>query len=170
MRILLPLHTKHAILHRPVIYQFQEENRYFSNFWPCHVTLPAEGVLPAMDFDSVEKAYMAGKTTSLELRRAVQSMTSGEAKRFSYTDEFEYRPGYNDEWRLNLMRILVEQKFSIRNRDLLEKLIETKDALIIEGNLHCDNFFGFDLEEGYGHNHLGRIIMGVRNVRQLNRG
>jgi len=166
MRTLIPLYRNKELEHKAVIYQFQGDDRWLSNFWSCNIILPAEGDLPAMQFDALEKAYMAWKTLDLKARLEIQKMKPGTAKRFSYSNDFEYRQPYNNEMRIEIMHILIMQKFSLQNPELLRMLLETDNALIIEGNVHCDTFFGFDLDNGYGQNTLGRIIMDVRQLRQ----
>lgn len=149
-----------------LIFMFRDsasgQHHFLSNFWPCKVTLPAEGGLPAMEFDSTEKAYMAWKTLDPGLRRKIQSMSPGDAKKFTHRDDFLTRPDYSDAGRLAIMQELVTQKFSTRNPDLRAKLIATHDATLVEGNTWGDRFFGFDLVAGCGENHLGRILMTVR--------
>jgi predicted NAD-dependent protein-ADP-ribosyltransferase YbiA (DUF1768 family) len=162
-----PILIKDRIQDRGFIYQFQQENRWLSNFWPCNVILPGENGLPDMEFDNVEKAYVAWKTLDAATRSKIQNMTPGEAKKLSHTPEFALRSPYTDEMRVNAMEILVAQKFSERNPDLLDKLLETKNDIIAEGNVHGDAFFGIDLVKGYGLNHLGRIIMNIRAKNQM---
>lgn len=161
----LPVETKQGIENRSIIYQYRGENRWLSNFWPCLITLPAEGDLPQMEFDNVEKAYMAWKTTDQTIRTQIQTISPGDAKKLSHTPDFPYRTPYTDAMRIEIMESLIEQKFSIRNPELLDKLLETKNDILAEGNIHGDNFFGIDLNEGYGLNHLGRIQMRVRQKR-----
>ena len=163
---LFPVHTKTVVEKRRIIYQYRGDNYWLSNFWPCTIVLPAENNLPQMAFDNVEKAYMAWKTTDQQVRDQIQTLSPGDAKKLSHTDNFPYRTPYTDDMRVTIMEKLVEQKFSMTNPDLLHLLLETKDALLIEGNLHGDQFFGVDLEKGYGLNHLGRIQMRVRQMRQ----
>ena len=168
---LFPVHTKTGIEQRHIIYQYRGDNHWLSNFWPCNVVLPAESdALPAMSFDNVENAYMAWKTTDQSVRVKIQGMTPGDAKKFSHTADFPLRNPYTDDMRIKIMAELVEQKFSVMNPEMLGKLLATEDALLIEGNLHHDTFFGVDLEKGCGQNQLGRIQMKVRDKRRLELG
>lgn len=156
------------------IFRFEDENRFLSNFWPCQVTLPEEKVLiddslltlPEMEFKSVEHAYVAWKTLSLDMRKHIQTLTAGKAKKVSREDGFIIRPDIEDEKRVKIMRHLILQKFSERNSELLIKLLATGSIAIVEGNTWHDTFFGFDLIKGFGCNHLGLLIMEIRALRQ----
>ena len=162
---LFPVQTKTELETRKIIYQYRNDNQWLSNFWPCKIILPREGDLPAMIFNNVENAYMAWKTTDQSVREKIQAMTPGQAKKFSHSPEFVYRDPYTDDMRVQIMENLVGQKFGMGNPSLMDMLLETKDALLAEGNLHGDTFFGIDLDKGYGLNHLGRIQMKIRQQR-----
>lgn len=148
---------------RKVIYQFQDKNRFLSNFYPCDVTF--DGV----DYSSVENAYMAWKTLDPALRREIAALSPGDAKKRSRMPDFILRPDYSDEGRLAIMHDLLLQKFSDRNPKLLQQLLKTGDALLMEGNSWTDFFFGFDLLAGLGLNHLGRMLMQIRAQRAAER-
>jgi len=145
-----------------VVIMFRGEYRFLSNFYPCDVTLPAEAFLPEMKFNSVENAYVAAKTLDLEMRKHIATLTAGEAKKLGHEEIFPLRHDYSDERRLNTMRVLVEQKFSTKNPELRQKLLDTKDATLVEGNTWEDDFYGVNLTTGSGKNHLGQILMQVR--------
>lgn len=63
-----------------------------------------------------------------------------------------------DDKRLNLMIELLIQKYS--NESLMQKLLETGDKFLIEGNTWNDTFWG--VCNGQGRNYLGRILMNIR--------
>ena len=60
----------------------------------------------------------------------------------------------------DIMYAIVFDKFS-RNPELREALLATEDAELIEGNDWGDTYWG--VCEGRGKNHLGRILMRVRD-------
>ena len=60
------------------------------------------------------------------------------------------------------MKQLIFRKFH-SNPSLIEKLLTTKDATLIEGNTWGDTFWGMDTRKG-GENHLGIILMDVRDM------
>lgn len=74
------------------------------------------------------------------------------------------------EWnsiRVEVMREIVRCKFQ-QNPELMQKLLATKDATLIEGNWWHDRFWGVCPFDGNdGKNWLGRILMEVREERML---
>ena len=64
--------------------------------------------------------------------------------------------------RIPVMEEIVRQKF-IQNPELKEKLLATGNAELVEGrNFMTDYFWGKKLSTGEGENHLGIILMKVR--------
>jgi ribA/ribD-fused uncharacterized protein len=134
------------------ITSFQGEYRFLSNFWPCKVSDELE-----IEYDSVEHAYQAGKSTSLRERLRIQQCNSaGVAKRMGR--KLIIRDDW-DDMKLNLMENLVREKFE-RSKRLADTLLATGDAELVEGNGWGDQFWG--VSGGKGHNHLGKILMQVR--------
>lgn len=134
------------------ILEFQGENRWLSNFWPCNV------VLDDMEFKSVEAAYVAAKTTDLNIRKAIQDLPkAGDCKRFGR--KIKLSP-YWDGQKLQVMEYLLRQKFKAGG-DLAKRLTSTGDCKIIEGNNWGDTFWG--VCNGKGENNLGKILMKIRS-------
>jgi len=143
-----------------VIVEFQGEYRWLSNFWPSPVEYC--GVV----YPTVEHAYQAAKTLLPgERRRVREAETPGKAKRLGAT--LTVRSDWEDI-KLSVMLNLVRQKFS--DPELGRKLLGTGDALLVEGNRWGDRFWGVDLRTGLGENHLGKILMRVRDELRANRG
>lgn len=134
----------------PPITDFRN-HRWLSNFWPAPVTL--DGVT----YPSVENAYQAAKTQDTTLRIPFQHYTSTEAKRNGR--KLPIRPDW-EQIKLPLMRALVAAKFA--HPTLRAQLLATEDAFIAEGNYWRDTFWG--IYNGTGTNHLGRILMEVRQT------
>ena len=135
-----------------MINQFKDEYRWLSNFELCDVTL--DGVT----YPSVEHAYQAAKTTDLAERELLLPLTAGQAKR--YGRKVTVRHDWEDV-KVSVMRSLLEQKFAIESyKDLLHA---TGSQEILEGNNWGDVFWGVNLQNNKGQNHLGRIIMAIRD-------
>jgi hypothetical protein len=111
---------------------FHGEHRFLSNFWPCRVMLKGEF------YHSVEAAYQASKTTDLEARRPFQIANAKEAK--SLGKRLALREDWDDV-RLPVMEGLLRQKFS-PGGELAQRLLDTGDAELIEGNWWGDQFLG----------------------------
>ena len=138
------------------ILEFSGESRWLSNFWPCAVTL--DGML----FSSVEAAYVAAKTECRETREKIQQMNSpGAIKRYGRT--FPLRSDW-EAIKLDVMRHLLEQKFA-PGTELGQRLVDTGDCKIVEGNLWGDEFWG--VCRGKGQNHLGKMLMEIRYSLKL---
>lgn len=136
-----------------MILQFKDEYRWLSNFWPSKVTL--DGIT----YPSVENAYQAAKTVIKDERKFFVNCTSGQAKRRG--KEITQR----EDWpfiKIAVMRDLLIQKF--RDPILKQKLIDTGDQRIREGNNWNDKFWGVCLKTGVGNNHLGNLITEIRDI------
>ena len=125
-----------------MIEQFQDEFRFLSNF-----------------IGGVEQKYQAAKAAKEEDRDRILKMTPGEAKRA--TRQVEIRPDW-DSVKVQVMEELVREKFS--KEPFKSLILKTGDEFIQEGNLWKDTFWGVDLRTGKGQNHLGRILMRVRDT------
>ena len=67
-----------------------------------------------------------------------------------------------DEVKLDIMNSLVTAKFT-SNRTLGEKLKKTGKKKLVEWNWWGDTFWGKDIKTGKGDNHLGKILMNIRD-------
>ena len=135
-----------------MISSFTGRYRFLSNFYGAPVEY--EGVC----YPTVEHAFQAAKTLDEGLRLVVRdSPTPGVAKRFGRG--LGLRPSW-EKIKLGIMADLVWLKFSEDSR-LVVKLLRTKDEELVEGNWWGDDFWG--VCNGKGENHLGRILMRVRD-------
>jgi ribA/ribD-fused uncharacterized protein len=127
---------------------FRGKYYFLSNFYP--VEIEYEGIT----YPSSECAYRAAKADDPQIRLRISKMTSAEAKS---AGKFLVREDWHSislQVMLNILRI----KFA--KRTMKEKLLETGDAEIIEGNTWKDYFWG--VCDGKGDNHLGKILMQIR--------
>lgn len=134
-----------------------------TKFWGKHFFLSNHYLSPVVfeneTYRSVENAYQAGKTLDPELRKKFAAYTPGEAKRFSKNIRVR------NDWetvKYDIMLDLLEQKFN--NPKLQAMLLETNDAILIEGNTWNDTIWGCVLVEGewVGQNRLGKMLMRIR--------
>lgn len=135
---------------------FRGEYAFLSNFYPAITEY--EGVL----YPTSEHAYQAAKTENLKARELIRTArTPGEAKRMG--KKVELRPGWAkySGIRLSAMLGILSDKFS-RNVELKQKLMDTDPAELIEGNYWNDTFWG--VCRGKGDNHLGKLLMALREV------
>jgi predicted NAD-dependent protein-ADP-ribosyltransferase YbiA (DUF1768 family) len=104
----------------------------------------------------VETEYQVAKCKDSKDRVRFLGLAPGKAKRLGKIIPIR------EDWesiKLGVMESLVAGKF-INWKDLGQKLINTHPMELIEGNWWGDRFWG--VCEGKGQNHLGKILMRVR--------
>ena len=67
----------------------------------------------------------------------------------------------NDRKKYSMISLSSRDKFT-QNEDLKQLLLATGDLGLEEGNTWHDTFWGVDAKTREGENHLGRILMRVR--------
>lgn len=133
------------------ITEFVGAYRFLSNFYPSNA------LMGGIAFPSVEHAYQAAKTLDMDMRMSIANATSpGQAKRMG--QKVILRSDW-EEVKLGIMLKLVKQKFTA-DKLLRQQLLDTDDCELIEGNYWGDTFWG--MCDGVGENHLGKILMMVR--------
>ena len=141
------------------ITSFNGAYRFLSNFYPSPINIYVKCIFVEcrfMTFPSVEHAYQAAKTVNLFDKIEISKCkTPGETKRL----------GRNlktiDNWdnlKVKIMLDLLRTKFAIPK--LRQKLLDTGDRVLIEGNNWGDTFWG--VCQGEGRNELGKLLMQVR--------
>ena len=135
-----------------MIKEFQGEYRWLSNFAPVKV------VYDGVSYRSVEHAYMAAKSLDEEWRKYCRdTFKAGDVKRASRNIVLR------DDWediKLNVMESLLWQKYT--QHPYKQQLLNTGDEYIQEGNMWGDKYWGVCLRTNKGQNHLGSIIMRIR--------
>ncbi|WP_405183623.1 NADAR family protein (plasmid) [Nocardia sp. NBC_01377] len=141
-----------------VIDTFDGPYRFLSNFGEHPVEF--DGRL----YPTSEHAYAAAKTTDTSaIDRIIAAGSPGEAKRLG--GRVTLRPNW-DTVRISAMRAILRAKFT-GDPALTQRLLDTGDALLIEGNTWGDRFWGRALIPGVrtpvGVNMLGRLLMELRD-------
>lgn len=136
------------------IFGFFEDYRYLSNYHLEPVWF--EGRL----YPSNENAYQAAKTLDKEVRLQFEFISPNEAKKLGQT--ITIRKDW-EQVKRNVMLQLNLQKF-LNNNELRDKLLATKDRVLIEANHWGDEFWGFNIHTNLGDNHLGQVLMMVRTM------
>lgn len=142
-----------------VIDKFSGEYEFLSNMYPCKVTYNG------ITYKCSEAAYQAQKQP--EVAKAFMNVDGYAAKRMG--KELKLRLDW-EEVKFITMAKIVFQKFT-QNKDLAEKLLNTGDAELIEGNWWGDTYWGICTNKKYDHvgeNYLGKILMYVRSALSLN--
>ena len=126
--------------------------RFLDNFYECKVTY--QGIT----YQNSEAAFQAQKTTDPQERLKFANLPPQEAKSLGHLVSLR------DDWeeiKDQIMYEVVKAKFQ-QNPELLQHLLDTGDAQIVEGNNHQDSYWGVDLHTMQGYNKLGHICEKVR--------
>lgn len=130
-----------------VISRFAGDYDFLSNFYK------------EQDGLTVEHRFQAAKThDNSQKGRILAAPTPAEAKRLGR--KVSLRPDWEDVKIPIMLGLLITKFYDERLRAML---LETGDAELIEGNHWNDRFWGVDIRTGRGENHLGQLLMTVRN-------
>ena len=135
-----------------MINSFQGNYHFLSNFYSCPVTW--DGIT----YQNSEAAFQSAKVLDKNIRLTFANLNPSDAKRKGR--HVVLRPDWEDV-KYDIMYEIVLAKFS-QNDTLKRKLLETHHQYLEEGNTWGDKVWG--TVHGLGENHLGKILMGVRNV------
>lgn len=135
-----------------IIDSFHGEYAFLSNYYDSPIFY--DGIL----YPTVEHAFQAAKTTVFIQRIIIANKkTPGQAKcagrKVTLRDNW-------DDIKLYIMKELIILKFT--NPKLKSALLNTKDAELIERNTWNDTYWR--ICNGIGENHLGKILMEVREM------
>lgn len=155
-----------------IVEAFRNKYDFLSNFFVTNTPITWRG----QKFSTSEHAYQWAKTDDLVEQRTVlvHVMDWGNDKFY----EMPTTPGQAktagagvtlradwEETRLEIMYDILMAKFT-QNWDLRQKLLDTGDAMLIEGNTWCDNFWGAckckKCEHKEKENMLGKLLMRLR--------
>lgn len=135
------------------IYGFKDEYRWLSNFTTLEYPLYFRNV----QFDTTEQLYQACKCKRTEQFLLFDGLTAAESKMFG--KQVEIRSDW-DKIRIPVMHRIQMLKYQQPKFKAL--LRETIGLQIYECNNWNDHFFGCDYNL-VGENHLGKIIMDIRD-------
>ncbi len=110
-------------------------------------------------YQNSEAAFQSAKALDPAVRDQFSEMTGMVAKREGKKVQLR---GDWERVKDEIMEEVVRAKFS-QNPDLLQKLIDTGDIELMEGNAWHDTYWGVDVKSGKGENHLGIILMKIRS-------
>ena len=129
---------------------------FLSNFYPAKVEY--EGIV----YETAETAFQAQKSLVRDERLAFAPLSAAKAK--CRGQKVKLRPDW-EKVKVGLMERIVRAKFE-QHPELASRLISTGEMSLVEGNAWHDVFWGVDVNTGEGENHLGKILMAIRNEMQ----
>lgn len=132
------------------IKEFRGLYHFLSNFHEASV------YWDGITYRNNEAAFQSAKLVDKNERLQFADMSPNEAKKLGRV--VTLRKDWEDV-KLNIMYEIVKAKFT-QNAGLTIRLLETGDVLLEEGNHWGDRYWG--TVNGIGENHLGKILMRVR--------
>ena len=133
------------------ITSFKNQYAFLSNFYPAIIKIKE------LEFKTVEHAYQYYKVDDpMGAQLIIAAPTPGIAKRLG--NKYKRKNDW-DSVKESTMLTLLFEKFKIPN--LADRLIATRDAELIEGNVWGDKYWGVCF--GKGENKLGKLLMYVRS-------
>ena len=126
--------------------------RFLSNVFPVQIRF--EG----MSYPSVEHAFQAAKTTRPDERQYLRGCPTAAAAK-QRGRQLSLRPDW-EAMKLSVMDHLLRQKFTTHG-GLWQQLKGTRPHPLIEESTWGDTFWG--ICKGQGENHLGRLLMQIRD-------
>lgn len=138
-----------------MINHFRGEHGWLSNFYEVPI------YYRGMTYRSVEAAYQACRSDREDWKEFCANPLTSQSEMKRRGKTIQLRENWNLE-KVDVMKDLLDIKFT--NPAFRDKLLATKDQNIVEGNEWKDDFWGVrtDVQPNYGENHLGRLIMKVR--------
>jgi ribA/ribD-fused uncharacterized protein len=154
-----------------MVTSFTGEYRFLSNFWRAEIrpfwwpdSLPAfpgnEWLYQAWKIDGQERSHTPWFWL-MRVERIRTADTPSEAKRLGRMVDLREDWG---EILIDVMRYCVQLKFKT-HADLRQKLLDTGDAELVEGNHWGDRFWGAEWDKDFGWtglNWLGTLLMEER--------
>lgn len=135
-----------------MINSFRDEYFFLSNFSMCPVEY--DGI----KYTNSESAFQAQKCANYEDRKEFAQLNPSEAKKLGR--HVLLRKDWEDV-KVRLMKEIVTAKF-VQNPDISQKLLDTGDEYLVEGNTWGDRIWG--QVDGQGQNLLGQILMETRVI------
>lgn len=140
-----------------VINSFNGEYEFLNNRYICSF------VWQGIEYNSVESAFHASKCTDEKERRALSLLSPHKAAikgaRITPCCDWEER-------KLEIMMSILNEKFSC-NPVLMQRLIDTGNTILINGNNNHETYWGVDSYSWNGENNLGKILMTIRDKEKL---
>ena len=138
-----------------VINKFADEHAFLSNRYRSPF------VWQGIEYRTAEAAFQASKSKDETERKKYARCSANKAKSMG-KDQIPY-PGW-EEAQLEIMESILSAKFE-QSAELMQKLEDTGNSILINGAGYHDTYWGTDLYSWQGENHLGKIIMRIRDKK-----
>ena len=137
------------------IKSFENDYAFLSNFYPSPIKI--EGTT----YPTVEHFYQSMKAVEMsQVMEIIIAETPGKAKRLGAKCKLVKDW---DKMKIEVMKMGLKAKFE-QHPKLRESLIFTGYRILEEGNYWRDSFWGIDFITNEGENHLGILLMELRET------
>lgn len=136
-----------------MIDRFKGEHEYLSNRLNCSF------VWEGLSYDNAESAFQSSKCADKSERKVFCNYSADKA---ALKGRNLVPPSGWETARLEIMESVLKAKFE-QNPNLMKRLVETGNTLLLNGNNKREMFWGVDLYSWQGENHLGKILMTIRD-------
>lgn len=133
------------------ITEFRGKYFFLSNFYIADV------VYEGIKYTNNESAFQSAKVTDTSIREKFSNLNPSQGKRKGRN--VRLRHGW-DNIKFDIMYEICLAKFT-QNEDLKQRLLDTGDVYLEEGNTWGDRIWG--TVNGVGQNNLGKILMKIRS-------
>ena len=137
------------------------DHRFLRNDYPCEIEVGG------IKYPTVEHAFQAVKLLDRKQQESIATSCLSDAMSIGRDRNNEIWDDWDDGRSLRVMEFLVRQKF-FTSEELEDQLVET-GGKPIEMQRPGDSYWGVG-DDGDGENHLGQILMHVRDELQMLRG
>lgn len=143
-----------------IIGHFVHRRRWLSNFHYCHVEYTTYSG-KRTTYRSVEHGYQAQKATSPEDHDWIAAANgAAEARRRGRSIKGIRHNWYGGVGKRIMLKLLWSKFY--HNPHLRKLLIATWPHELMHGNTHNDRYWGIDRRTGEGEDHLGKLLMFLR--------
>lgn len=136
-----------------MICRFSDEYDFLDNSYNCPF------VWQGQRYDNAEAAFQSSKCADRTERKSFSRCSAHKA--VLKGNKLVPLPGWEDACR-DIMASILKAKFE-QNPDLMRRLVETGNRILVHGNNKREQYWGVDLYSWQGKNNLGKIIMNIRD-------
>lgn len=139
---------------------------YISNWFSNMRLMDEPYVHNGISYKTSENFYQAMKISPFQMNKRIElsEMTAVDSKKAfrKFPNYYVIRGTWNTEEKLRVMKEVLDWKFK-PGTSWHKLLMETGDDDIVEYNNWGDTFWGVTVKNNEGSNHLGKILMEIRN-------
>ncbi len=131
---------------------FKGDYTFLGNRFPCRFNWRG------LAYGSAEAAFQSSKCTEESERKVFASCSADKAVQRG--KELVPYTGWEED-QLDIMESILQAKFG-QNPSLMQKLVDTGNCVLLNGNNKHETYWGVDLYSWEGENNLGKLLMKIR--------